>query len=199
MGRVDHLDGERLGPGVTGEPAPEDGAVVLPPVAGISGGMDPEDAQVAAAPRFGDGRLLGRGERRLPDGEQGQDAAGLELADGQFADPGHRHRLQPGHGPQLGQGGSRLAEHPVDPRRSLAVWGHVGDDQEGRSARARSRFGQSHQPGSSMTLRARRTDWSTYSGPRSPEVQAITLVTHTISITSATLSWVGEGGPPAMA
>ena len=117
---------------MTGESAAQDGAVILPAVTGIGGGMHAEHTEAAPTPRSGHGRALGRTERRLPDGEQGEGAPGVELVNGQVSHTGQANRLEATHRSHLGQGRSRLGQDPVNPGGPVPVRGHVGDDQERR-------------------------------------------------------------------
>ena len=72
--RIDHVDGELLGPRVAVEPGADQRAVLGPGVAGIGGRVHAQNAEAAGLPRLDHGRSLGRRERRLADGEEGKDA-----------------------------------------------------------------------------------------------------------------------------
>ena len=126
---VDHVDGEVLGPRVPVEARAEDLAVAGPGVAGVGGGMDAEDPQVAGAPCRLRHLLLLLGPRRLADGEEGQDAGRLEEVGREVADIADRDGREAGQVGELRQRRDRLGQGPVHACRSVHVRGDLGDDQ----------------------------------------------------------------------
>ena len=89
----------------------------------------PRMRRCPSLPRRVDGFLLGGGPRRLPDGEEGEDADGGEAIGRDVADVGDDGGREAVHGRQLLQGGGGLAQHPVHAGRAIGVRGDLGDDQ----------------------------------------------------------------------
>ena len=127
---VDDVDGEVLGPGVAVEAGAEHGAVLGPGVAGVGGGVDAEDAQVALLPGARWTASFCSGDHGVsPMVKRARTRADGELVGRDVADVGDHGRGEAGQAGQLGEAGGGLGQDAVHAGRPVDVGGHLRDDQ----------------------------------------------------------------------